>query len=167
MKGGVSVTPPITSKRISLSPAPPGSSATKKGSTSLNRSLPPPRTQSVTPPSRTPADQASYRKGSKHPLGGADVSPLSRHPLTKQKDSTPPSTNQGSVDAGIAATLKEISNTLSKVVSQMDRQESRLDSIEKKLASRSSVSSSSGDSCSKKVPPIIRVSECSQLSVNC
>lgn len=64
----------------------------------------------------------------------------------------------------IITTLKEISNTLSQVVSRMDKQEYRIESMERKIAENltrtpSSTGSSSAESSSKKVPALVRVSQ--------
>ena len=87
----------------------------------------PPRRSSMTPPSKS----GSTSEGS---------TPLSRPVASKtlqstRNDAQPSSDRDSEVD--IAATLKEISNTLSQVVRKIDKQETRLDSMEKKISSRS------------------------------
>ena len=58
-------------------------------------------------------------------------------------------------DRGIPSALGELTNTLKKVVKQLEKQESRLDSVEKKISSPAvSSSSSSGD---RKKPKIVKV----------
>lgn len=139
-----------------------GGSSSKKLGSKLQKTVTPakqmrPKKKTPkTPQSRSPADT---RHTTPSLLSSSEGStPLTHHQPSIQKDGSPPSTNEfESSDRSIAATLKEISNTLSKVVSKIDRQESRLDSMEKKIANCSSISSSSSESGSKKIPPIIRV----------
>lgn len=62
-------------------------------------------------------------------------------------------------DGTLEQTLTNITNTLSKVVKRLDRQESLLTSMEKRISSAStSCSSSSGESKKQKIPLLIRVS---------
>ena len=61
-------------------------------------------------------------------------------------------------DRGIASALGELTNTLKKVVKQLEKQESRLDSVEKKLSSPAvSSSSSSGDRKKPKISLVVKV----------
>ena len=69
-------------------------------------------------------------------------------------------------DRGIASALGELTNTLKKVVKQLEKQESRLDSVEKKLSSAVvSSSSSSGDRKKPKISLVVKVKSVAPVDV--
>lgn len=143
-------------------PRPPSETAT---TTVTNKTVP----SQKTPLHKTIAASLASKSTSSTPRNSrkvVDTTPKSRNsencttptlvaPRTRDRlDGSP----EGSSD--IMATLREISNTLSQVVSRMDKQESRMECMEKTITQRStpSSSSSSAESTKIKIPPIVRVS---------
>lgn len=115
---------------------------------------------------KTPGSGNSYSSGNKKSsargVGKVDETPKSRFSITQKcPNPTPQASAVHNEDSGIMNTLKEISNTLHQVVRRLDRQESRMECVEKKINEQStpSSSSSSAESSKVKVPRIIRVSD--------
>ena len=82
-------------------------------------------------------------------------------PSTSSTPKTLSCSNTESGQVGLVAALGELTNTLYEVVKRLDKQESRMESIEQKLLSPSSSSNTSScESCKQKrtVPLVVRVS---------
>ena len=88
--------------------------------------------------------------------------PKSRFNVSEKSPTTPRASSVPNESYGMMNTLKEISSTLNRVVKRLDRHESRMECVEKKMnhqQSTPSSSSSSAESSKSKVPRIIRVSD--------
>lgn len=148
-------------KRYRTAPVTPTATSSRKGQESLVQKKKKPFTAARPLSHSAPPRRSSITPPCKSGLASEGSTPLSRPvasktlPETTTRNDAQPS-SEGDSEVDIAATLKEISNTLSQVVRKIDKQETRLDSMEKKISSRSSISSSSSESGPKKIPPIIR-----------
>ena len=129
--------------------------------------------KTVTPktPSRTPQPIRRNPLGNKtNPKSTQDLQSSAHKSGGKESRKQPPNIGDSSdeqvgnkqsltfQDQGITSALGELTNTLKKVVKQLEKQESRLDSVEKKISSPAvSSSSSSGDRKKPKISLVVKV----------